>query len=55
VEPRFVHFDHVHSCALVERVSARPLFGENVMLNLLELEPGALLPDHSHEQVEVAA
>jgi quercetin dioxygenase-like cupin family protein len=29
-------------------VLMRPLFGEGAMLNLVELEPGAVVPRHSH-------
>jgi quercetin dioxygenase-like cupin family protein len=34
--------------ALVPGVRMSPLFGEGVMLNLLEFEPGAHVPEHSH-------
>jgi quercetin dioxygenase-like cupin family protein len=48
VEPRFVRFDDVSPFALAEGVSGRPLFGEGAMLNLIEFEPGAVVPPHSH-------
>jgi quercetin dioxygenase-like cupin family protein len=48
VEPQFIRLNEVRAYELAERVSARPLFGENAMLNLLELEPGAVVPVHSH-------
>src|SRR5262249_50334763 len=48
VEPQFVQFEEVRPYAIVDLVSARPLFGQNAMLNLLELEPGAIVPAHSH-------
>jgi quercetin dioxygenase-like cupin family protein len=44
----FVHFDEVARFDLAGGVSARPLFGENAMLNLIEFEPGAVVPLHSH-------
>ena len=47
-EPRFVHFDHVKAFELVDRVTARPLFGAGAMINMIELEPGAVVPLHSH-------
>jgi quercetin dioxygenase-like cupin family protein len=38
---------------LVPGVTMRPLFGDGAMLNLLEVEPGAVVPahDHPHEQL----
>jgi quercetin dioxygenase-like cupin family protein len=33
---------------LADGVSMRPLFGEAAMLNLIEFEPGARVPEHSH-------
>jgi unsaturated pyranuronate lyase len=47
-EPRFVHFDDVKSFELVEGVTGRPLFGAGAMINLIEFEPGAVVPLHSH-------
>jgi len=46
--PRFVRFDDVRPFLLGEGVTASPLFGEGAMLNLLEFEPGATVPLHSH-------
>jgi quercetin dioxygenase-like cupin family protein len=34
--------------ALAEGVTMRPLFGQAAMLNLIEFEPGARVPPHSH-------
>ena len=34
--------------ALADGVHARALFGDAAMLNLVELEPGAVVPEHSH-------
>ena len=48
VEPQFIRFEDVRSFALAEGVSGRPLFGERGMLNLIEFEPGAVVPLHSH-------
>jgi quercetin dioxygenase-like cupin family protein len=48
VEPRFVRFDDVRAFALADGVSGRPLFGEGAMLNLIDFEPGAVVPLHSH-------
>ncbi len=33
---------------LAEGVRAYPLFGEGAMLNLVDLEPGAVVEEHSH-------
>jgi quercetin dioxygenase-like cupin family protein len=48
IEPRFIRFDDVRSFALADGVIGRPLFGEGAMLNLIEFEPGATVPLHSH-------
>jgi quercetin dioxygenase-like cupin family protein len=48
VEPQFIHFDDVRRFVLADGVSGRPLFGERGMLNLIEFEPGATVPLHSH-------
>ena len=47
-EPHFVHFDGVRAFELAAGVSGRPLFGEGAMINLIEFEPGATVPLHSH-------
>jgi len=38
----------VRSFALADGVTGRPLFGEGAMLNVIEFEPGATVPLHSH-------
>jgi quercetin dioxygenase-like cupin family protein len=48
MEPQFVPFDRVESFVMAEGVTGKPLFGEGAMLNLVELEPGALVKRHSH-------
>jgi quercetin dioxygenase-like cupin family protein len=48
VEPVFVRFADVRSFQLAEGVTGRPLFGEGAMLNVIEFEPGATVPLHSH-------
>ena len=47
-EPQFVRFDDVRAFELAAGVSGRPLFGAGAMINLIELEPGAVVPLHSH-------
>jgi quercetin dioxygenase-like cupin family protein len=53
VEPQFVHFDDVPAFELAAGVSGRPLFGDGAMLNLIEFEPGATVPLHSHEHEQL--
>jgi quercetin dioxygenase-like cupin family protein len=48
MEPQFIHFDDVAPFTLIEGVEGRPLFGEGVMMNLIEFGPGATVPAHSH-------
>jgi len=48
VEPQFIRFDEVRAFELAQGVTGRPLFGAAVMLNLIEFEPGADVPLHSH-------
>lgn len=48
MKPQFVHFDDVRAFTLIEGVSGRPLFGGGGMINLIEFEPGATVPPHSH-------
>src|ERR671930_1076623 len=47
-KPQFVRFEDVRAFELAAGVSGRPLFGANAMLNLIEFEPGATVPLHSH-------
>jgi len=48
VEPLFVRLDAARPFELAEGVTARPLFGDGVQLNLVELEPGSVVAPHSH-------
>ena len=48
MKPQFVHFDDVRAFTLIEGVTGRPLFGDGGMINLIEFEPGATVPLHSH-------
>ena len=45
---RILRLDSVAPFALAAGVHARALFGDATMLNLVELEPGAIVPRHSH-------
>ncbi len=41
---------------MADGVRGRALFGDDAMLNLVELDPGAIVPEHSHphEQLGIA-
>ena len=43
-----MRFEDIRSFVLTEGVTGQPLFGESAMLNLIEFEPGATVPLHSH-------
>ena len=47
-EPLFTRFDAIAPFDMVDGVTGRPLFGEGAMINLIEFEPGAEVPSHSH-------
>jgi quercetin dioxygenase-like cupin family protein len=44
----FARLGDVKPFDIVEGVRARPLFGDRLMFNLLDLDPGAGVPLHSH-------
>ncbi|RDI75516.1 Cupin domain-containing protein [Gaiella occulta] len=48
MEPQFIRFDDVRPFTLAAGVDGRPLFGDGAMVNLIEFEPGAEVPLHSH-------
>ena len=48
MQPQWIDFGAMRSFELADGVSAKPLFGKTAMLNLVELEPGAVVPLHSH-------
>jgi quercetin dioxygenase-like cupin family protein len=45
---QFTHFDDVAAFTLARGVEGRPLFGDGVMVNLIEFSAGATVPAHSH-------
>ncbi|MDX6598510.1 MAG: hypothetical protein QOE87_2397 [Gaiellales bacterium] len=45
---RILRLDALAHFALADGVRARALFGDGAMLNLVELDPGAIVPEHSH-------
>jgi quercetin dioxygenase-like cupin family protein len=48
VEPQFVKLDDLPALALADGVVGRPLFGAGALINVIEFEPGAVVPPHSH-------
>jgi quercetin dioxygenase-like cupin family protein len=45
---QFAHFDDVEAFTVGEGVHGRPLFGDKVMINVVEFAPGATVAAHSH-------
>src|SRR5205823_5333211 len=48
MDPQFVSFDRLQAFHLARGVTAKALFGEGAMLNLVELEAGGVVARHSH-------
>ena len=48
MKPTFVRFDNIRALDLADGVTGRPVFGDGALLNLIECEPGAVVPLHSH-------
>ena len=48
MDPQFVSFERLEAFELARGVTAKALFGEGAMLNLVELEPGGVVARHSH-------
>jgi quercetin dioxygenase-like cupin family protein len=48
MEAQFVNLTGLRSFELAPGVTGQPLFGEGAMINLIEFEPGAIVPAHSH-------
>jgi quercetin dioxygenase-like cupin family protein len=48
VDPVFTRFRDIAEFELAAGVTGRPLFGEGAMINLIEFEPNAEVPLHSH-------
>lgn len=53
MDAQFVRFADIRSFDLAAGVTGRPLFGEGAMINLIEFEPGAEVPLHSHEHEQL--
>ncbi|MBV8430358.1 MAG: cupin domain-containing protein [Solirubrobacterales bacterium] len=48
MDPQFVSFNQLGGYSLAQGATARALFGEGAMLNLVEMEPNAVVARHSH-------
>ena len=48
MKAQFVKLTDVAAFELAPGVKGQPLFGEGAMINLIEFEPGATVPLHSH-------
>jgi quercetin dioxygenase-like cupin family protein len=53
VTARVVRIADVAPFELAPGISARPLFGDGAMLNLIEFEPGSTVPLHSHDHEQL--
>ena len=53
MEPQFVRFDDVRAFELAAGITARPLFGDGAMLNLIEFQPDSTVEKHSHEHEQL--
>src|ERR1700749_3010505 len=52
-KPCFIDFGSRASFELAPGVRARPLFGDGAMMNLLDFEPNAGVPTHSHPHEQI--
>jgi quercetin dioxygenase-like cupin family protein len=48
IEPFFARFAEIHPFKLAPGMTGRPLFSEGAMIDLIELESGAVVALHSH-------
>jgi len=53
MDPQFASFRSISSFPLSEGASAKALFGEGAMLNLVELAPHAIVTLHSHPEEQL--
>ena len=53
MEPSFFRLDEVVRFAMADGVTGRPVFGADAMINLAELGPGAVVPEHSHPHEQI--
>jgi unsaturated pyranuronate lyase len=48
MEPQFISFRDANSFQLADGATAKALFGDGAMLNLVDLEPDSTVARHSH-------
>ena len=53
MDPQFISFGSARAFQLTDGVTAKALFGDQAMLNLVELEPGAVVARHHHPQEQL--
>ncbi|MDA1188230.1 MAG: cupin domain-containing protein [Chloroflexi bacterium] len=41
-------FDDIERSDLVPGVTARPMWGEKIMMSIIEISPNAIVPEHAH-------
>jgi quercetin dioxygenase-like cupin family protein len=55
MEPRFAELAEIATFAMAPGATGQALFGEKGMLNVVEMEPGAEIPHHSHPHEQLGA
>jgi quercetin dioxygenase-like cupin family protein len=53
VETEFFQVSGIEPFPMAEGVVGRPIFGKGAMLNVAELEPGAVVSEHSHPHEQI--
>lgn len=53
METPFFRLDEIAAFPMTTGVTGRPVFGQDAMINLAELEPGAVVSDHSHPHEQI--
>lgn len=46
--PIWDHFDTIPSFSPVDKIHMRLLAGEQIMMNMVDIKPGGVVPEHSH-------
>lgn len=49
----FFRLDDIPAFPMTAGVTGRPVFGRDAMINIAELEPGAVVADHSHPHEQI--
>ena len=53
METPFFRLDEIPSFPLTSGVTGRPVFGRSAMINVVELEPGAIVSEHNHPHEQI--